>query len=381
MAMSKTRVANGGPAGAVRVAAPLVVLLTLAAAGAVHAADPPHWYSDSLVIGCTEQCHTSHQALGGGLNPQTGNANLCQTCHNASGWAADLPIGAADMADPGSKGTSHAFEVDPVHLGLDTQAPNDGEMSLRLMDGNVVCSTCHDQHDSQKAMGGRSRVGAAQRSNDAGGTGSVVSGGTYTGDGGVWYLIEIDGQGSQSNATFRWSKDNGTSWMAETVGAGDGSPVALDFGVTVTLTGAAQGFKVGDSWEFSAAWPFLRRELPLTHPASPLVDAGDISTGDAFCRDCHRNWVMTHDGDLVGGGGVRGWDGNYKSHPVGVGLDANSKGYDRAAPLDGHGVAQDTGDDGNPTNDLELDQFGNVQCLSCHGVHYTDSNTQTVDRQ
>lgn len=333
------------------------------------------------MIGCNEQCHTAHQALGGGLNPQTGNANLCQTCHNASGWASDLPISATDLAVPGSKGTSHAFEVDPVKPGLDTQAPTDGEMSLRLMDGNVVCSTCHAQHDSEKAMGGRSRVGAAQRVNDAGGTGAVTSGGTYAGDSGVWYLIEIDLQGSQSNASFRWSKDNGTTWMAETVGAGDGSPVALDFGVTVTLTGAAQAFKVGDSWEFSAAWPFLRRELPLSHPPDALVDAGDISSGDAFCRDCHRNWVMTHDDDLVGGGGVGSYDGNYKSHPVGVGLDANSKGYDRAVPLDGHGLGQDTGDDGNPTNDLELDQFGDVQCLTCHGVHYADSNTQTVDRQ
>ena len=33
----------------------------------------------------------------------------------------------------------------------------------------------------------------------------------------------------------------------------------------------------------------------------------------------------------------------------------------------------------NPTNDLRLDSGGRVQCLSCHGVHYADSNTQTVD--
>lgn len=364
--------------GASRLAAP--VLLALVVVGTARAADPPHWYSAGLVIGCTDQCHTSHQALGGGLNPQTGNANLCLSCHNSSGWAADLPIDAAKMADPGTKGTSHAFEVDPVHPTLDTLAPNDAEMSLRLMEGKVVCSTCHNQHVSAKAMGGRSRVGATQPVVDINGsTGSVESGGDYSGDLGVWYLIEVDGQGSQSNATFRWSKDNGTSWMAEAVNAGDGSPVALDFGVTVTFTGGAQAFKVGDSWEFSAAWPFLRRELPLSHSPDALVDAGAIDTGDAFCRDCHRNWVMTHDTDLVSGGGVRTWDGNYKSHPVGVGLDANSKGYDRTSPLDGHGVAQDLSDDGNPSNDLEFDQFGNVQCLTCHGVHYADSNTQTPD--
>jgi hypothetical protein len=255
-------------------------------------------------------------------------------------------------------------------------------MSLRLMDGNVVCSTCHAQHDSEKAMGGRSRIGATQPVVDTNGSdGSVTSGGTFNGALGLWYLIEIDGQGNQSGATFRWSKDNGTSWMAEAVGAGNGSAVALDSGVTVTFTTVvAQTFEVGDSWEFSAAWPFLRRELPLSHSPDALLDAGAIDTGDAYCRDCHRDWVMTHNNDLVGGGGVGTWDGNFKSHPVGVGLNANAKGYDRSVPLDGHGLAQEAGKyDSNPSNDLAFDQFGNVQCLSCHGVHNVDSNTQTTD--
>jgi len=49
-------------------------------------------------------------------------------------------------------------------------------------------------------------------------------------------------------------------------------------------------------------------------------------------------------------------------------------GYDRAAPLDGDGGV----DDGNDSNDLVLDGVL-VQCLSCHGVHFVDSNTLTVD--
>ena len=60
-------------------------------------------------------------------------------------------------------------------------------------------------------------------------------------------------------------------------------------------------------------------------------------------------------------------------------MNANGKGYDRAAPLDGDGTEQGVGDDGNPSNDLALDSGGRVQCLSCHGVHYADSNTLTVD--
>ncbi len=92
---------------------------------------------------------------------------------------------------------------------------------------------------------------------------------------------------------------------------------------------------------------------------------------------------MTHDTDLIAGGGVENWDGNLKSHPVGVALGANGRGYDRAAPLDGDGQAQGpTGSadvDGNSSNDLQLDDTNLVQCLSCHGVHYADSNTLTVD--
>ena len=77
---------------------------------------------------------------------------------------------------------------------------------------------------------------------------------------------------------------------------------------------------------------------------------------------------------------VRTYDGNFKSHPVGVALDANGMGYDRSVPLDGNGAPQGAaGEDSNPTNDLLLDSGGFVQCLTCHGVHYVDSNTLTVD--
>ena len=82
---------------------------------------------------------------------------------------------------------------------------------------------------------------------------------------------------------------------------------------------------------------------------------------------------------------VEDWNGgSIKSHPVGVALGVNGAGYDRAEPLDGDGAPQAPGPshdvDGNPTNDLRLFGGGNVvECLSCHGVHYVDSNTETID--
>ncbi len=247
-------------------------------------------------------------------------------------------------------------------------------MDLRVMGDNVVCSTCHNQHAGASSAGGTPKIGSPAQVIDLAGTGTVASQGTFSGALGVWYLLEVDGAGSQADATFRWSKDNGTSWMAQTVPVGNGTAVALDSGVEVIFTGGDAGsFLVGEQWEFFGTYPFLRVRL----------DEGDILAVDRFCRDCHRDWVMTHDSDLVSGGGVRNWDGNYKSHPVGIGLNANGLGYDRAEPLDGNGTVQAGGSspdvDGNPSNDLAFDSSGFVQCLSCHGVHYADSNTATVD--
>ncbi len=334
-----------------------------------HAADAPHWLGALENTDCTSNCHVPHQALGGGLNPQTGNTNLCQSCHNSN----NLPIDSNHRAIPGLTGTSHAFDVNPVKADYGALAPENQEMLLRLMEGNVVCSTCHNQHSAEAAMGGTPRISATSKVVDGGGTGTVASQGTFNGAQGVWYLLEIDGAGDQSSATFRWSKDNGTSWMVSGVSAGNSLPVALDSGVEVVFTGGGAAFLVGERWEFYGSYPFLRVAL----------DAGDINAVDTFCRDCHRDWVMTHDSDLIAGGGVETWDGNFKSHPVGVGLNANLQDYDRTQPLDGNGLAQAAGSapdvDGNPTNDLKLDASGNVQCLSCHGVHYADSNTLTVD--
>jgi hypothetical protein len=367
----------------------IFVLAVLGLVSAANAADPPHWAGAAQTVDCTSNCHVAHHALGGGLNPETGNFNLCESCHSSG----ELPMPASAAADTDlNTGTSHAFDVSAGSGKFDTTLPTDNERLLRVQEDNLVCSTCHDQHKSEAAYGGQSRVGAANKVTHISGLGVLTSGGEFTGSIGVFYLVEItvDGDMPGTPASFGYSKDNGTSWFgcdpAVCVTGGEpecsscystNSPPSPD-GVTFSFGDGT--YDDGERWELFAAWPFLRRSMPLNHAPDALVDAGDITTGDKFCRDCHAAWVMTHDADLIGGGGVQSYDGNFKSHPVGVGLNANAQGYDRAAPLDGHGVAQDTGDDGNPTNDLRLDQFGNVQCLTCHGVHYADSNTETLDQ-
>lgn len=328
------------------------VFLLAAAAAKLYAIEPPHASGPSIDIDC-DTCHSIHHALGDPITPAA-NVNLCQTCHNPAGMACDLPILSSDAAVPGAGGTSHAFDAPAENAAFDTQLPLNSAMAARIMEGHVVCSTCHNQHRAVAALGGTPRVSPPERLTALGSTGILASGGTFTGGEGVWYLVEIDGAGDENTATFRYSKDNGTSWMASGLAAGDG--VDLDEGVSVSF--GAGSYEVGERWRFYGSWPFLRAEL----------DSGDNSSGNRFCRDCHRAWTMDHLEVNVG-------DGSTKSHPVGVGLGAS---YDFPVPLDGNGAVQGSaGADGNPGNDLRLDAFGYVQCLSCHGVHHADSNTQT----
>jgi len=347
----------------------LAAAATLVAVGSgrLAAADPPHWLGAVETTDCTSACHTLHQAAGGQLTAAAQNAALCQSCH--SGVTSALPIENAGKAMPSlGQGVHHAFGVAAVNAAYDTQVPLDQPMSLRVMDGNIVCSTCHNQHSASSAMGGTPRVSAASKVIDGGGTGTIATGGTFSGADGVWYLIDVTAQGSATTARYRFSKDNGASWFPSgcvvgsvgTCRTATSTPAVLEDGIELTFTGANNTLRVGDRWEFYAAWPFLRAKL----------DTGANDAGDKFCRDCHRSWVMDHTT-------IDTWDGGYKSHPVGVRLDvAGGSATNRTLPLEADGS---TGNDGNPSNDLKLDSGGNVQCLSCHAVHYADSNSATED--
>jgi predicted CXXCH cytochrome family protein len=90
------------------------------------------------------------------------------------------------------------------------------------------------------------------------------------------------------------------------------------------------------------------------------------NSADALCLDCHSQRNMTS---------VRTWTGNPLSHPVGVALPVADTTFHNP-PLDVDGNPQPS--DGNTTNDFVLNG-GVVRCTSCHGVHYTDSNSGTVD--
>jgi predicted CXXCH cytochrome family protein len=89
------------------------------------------------------------------------------------------------------------------------------------------------------------------------------------------------------------------------------------------------------------------------------------NSADALCLDCHRSRNMNS---------VRTYTGNPLSHPVGVTFPADTTYHNPPLDVDGNPQPSDL----NTTNDFRLNG-GVVRCTSCHGVHYTDSNSGTVD--
>jgi predicted CXXCH cytochrome family protein len=300
-------------------------ILMIAVVSVVMASEAPHWIGAVETTDCTNPCHTGHHAAGEQLTFSATNVNLCQSCHASN----NLPIDSAHQAQPGVSGTTHAFGVSTSNATYGAQPPLNQPMSLRTPDNQVVCSTCHNQHSAKPTNHGTPRISDAQKVFAAGGTGSMTSGGTFTGPDGVWYLVEVS---SLSPRQLLYTINNGKDWLGPVAFNYD-EAASLGDGVEVTVT---SGVAVTERWEFYATYPFLR--VPL--------DTGDNSSTEKFCRDCHRSWVMDHTVPLDGDG-----------QPLTGGADA----------------------DGNRSNDLRLDSSGNVQCISCHGVHYADSNTESVD--
>ncbi|MFZ4707838.1 MAG: cytochrome c3 family protein, partial [Bacteroidales bacterium] len=91
-------------------------------------------------------CHINHTSPGGQLTSIIGNANLCISCHNPAGSASLKPFANADKAVPGVSGNSHSWDINAVNATYQTNMPTNAGMLNRIVSGQIMCSTCHDQH-------------------------------------------------------------------------------------------------------------------------------------------------------------------------------------------------------------------------------------------
>ncbi len=103
---------------------------------------------------------------------------------------------------------------------------------------------------------------------------------------------------------------------------------------------------------------------PHKNSVSPFLRVDN--SANALCLDCHRQRNISS---------VRTYTGSDLSHPVGIVLPATSTFHN--PPLDVDGNPQPS--DGNTTNDYQLGAGDTIMCTSCHGIHYTDSNSGTID--
>ena len=353
----------------------VLAALAVTVAFLARAGDEPHWAT--YTVGCTS-CHATHKAAGGNLTTAAGNDNLCASCHNLTGLASSFPIETMTKANlAGETGTSHAWGANATNSNAGATPPSNAAMSVRLASGNIVCSTCHNQHLNAPAAITAGTAGtewarpAPATHTQGAGTGSVA----FTAAAAAnpkGYLIEIvEVAGAAGTAKFRLSNDGGTSWWGYSGGvwvayaAGNArltstAAIALNDGtnVNVTFSGSYVLGPPPDRYRFYVSYPFLRAPL----------DSGNNTTGNKFCRDCHSGWTMDHNA-------VHTYDGTMKQHPVGIVLNANGGGYDRtsASILDGNGAVQPA--DGNPSNDLKLAPDNTIQCYTCHGMHHSPSST------
>jgi len=280
------------------------------------AAIDPPHTSANLVY--CNSCHTLHNALGQSLTKDT-NANLCISCHTSSGLAAARPFAASDQANIGVSGTSH-------HWGGTMPATDDPNNAYGLRSVDSLSST-------------------------------VLK--TYLGRFGTCT--------NPAYTTKSTCETNLETWTAQVV-------------CSVCHSVHSQANAPWDP--FSSAYT-----AGVTADRHMMRIANDLNQ---LCEDCHyyRSAAAYTD--------VKTYDGTKKSHPVVMDLQTDVTDpalFVGTAPVESNCSAgscppqtgapryhlNGTGDT-NSTNNIVLDSNGKIRCLSCHGMHYTDSDSSTVDQ-
>lgn len=257
--------------------------------------------------------------------------------------------------------TNYAFAIDPPHST--TQ--------------NVYCNSCHSIH---KASG----TGLTSNASNANLCLSChVSGGTAS--------------TKRFDATMQAAPGSkGTSHRWDAAMPATSNP-NNQYGLKAVadLTNSALKSKLGTYGNIITCSVCHNQHGQATTPWDPNAPASGSgrhfqSTGNdlsQMCEECHAYRKAA-----TSGTDVTTYDGNKKSHPVVKNLTSdvtNPNQFVGAAPLEPIWInSQQTGsryhlDPGGGSdinrNNLVVDSSGKTRCMSCHGIHYTDSDSVTTD--
>jgi predicted CXXCH cytochrome family protein len=335
----------------------------------VRAIDPPH--TDN----CGD-CHTVHASPGGDLTAFASNANLCLSCHNDTGQASNKPFNDVMQAVPGESGSSHRWDAiincsvpgtcgPNSRYGLrgraadrDNPQPNEiqnEDLNIRLenYDDVVTCSVCHNQHSQSAASWDPFKEDSGTTSTGAPDNFTVIDNTkTWTVDQWEGYAVEIT-----SGPIAGEIRKIASNTVSGTLTVEEAFSQAVGAGVTYQIFGGN----------------FQRLDNDMAQ----------------LCEDCHYYRTLQ-----AGQTNVRVFDGKKKSHPIGIvfpGGISNDPTRFNTVPLEPAAAnwAPQTGapryhlnggSDTNATNNMVFDSTQKIRCLTCHGMHYVDSNESTVDQ-
>ncbi len=328
-------------------------LVALMAAGA-RAADPPH--NSVKSVECAV-CHVTHNATSGGLTTSVGNSNSCLTCHVLGGTASAKAFADSDQAYPrvGSvgitpQGTSHRWDSGPG--------------------GHVE------------------PVGTVTS------TGTVQSGGVFSGRYAKRYTITISLSGAVGAAKFNWSVTMGNGAAGSGFGSGilTGANLALDEGVTLTFTNGASGtsFVAGDIW-------YIFVQTDLANPTDTTMSSR-VENGKVLCSTCHDQHSQSHNPFDSNIPAYTGTGTGWSAGPPALGRHFQRIDNDTGQMCNQcHGARNVTSatQGSHPVNitptvaagtykaptTLPLDKTtSKIQCLTCHDTHYSPSTDGSLTR-
>jgi predicted CXXCH cytochrome family protein len=313
-----------------------------------YALDPPHDSTKS--VQCTG-CHTPHNATAGALTTSPGNSNSCLTCHVVGGTGAAKPFADTDQAYP------------------------------RV--GSVGLTPQGSSHRWDSGPGGHVEPFGSITS-----TGTVQSGGAFTGRYPKRYTIAISTAGAVGTARFNWSVTmaNGAAGTGSGTGVLTGTNVALDEGVTVTFTNGATptSFVLGNTW-------YIYVQTDLTLPTNAGMVAR-IDSGKVLCSTCHDQHSQAKEpydsaAPAYAGAGT-GAGRHFQRVDNNTGQMCNECHGARnvtSATSGSHPVNITplvvAGSYKAPSATLPLDKTtAKIQCLTCHDTHYTPSTDGSLSR-